>query len=183
MIGDLVRRVAEDVLRAEVPRGDAAAVVDHEHRVVGDAVEHQAHARLDFAQAPIRDAPLALATLDDELRVIERRRRVPAKLRHQPQVIVGKQRAAALDDEAHAPRLAVGRDRRDQQTCAEVDETILEAELAIGRPAEFRNAGRHDAADDAGAGGAGEVRERGDAGGGGDEVGGRRLRTNQDQDE
>ncbi len=73
LVGHLVARVAENVLRAGLPRRDAPAVIEHEQRVVLDAVEHQAHPRLDFAQPAFRGAALPLSGVGDELRVVEGR--------------------------------------------------------------------------------------------------------------
>ena len=106
LVRHLVARVAEHVLRAGLPGRDASTVVEHEHRVVLDAVEHQAHPRLDFAEPAVGGAALALAALGNQARVVERRGGVPRKLAEQPQVVLGKQRPAPLDDD-HAPQRCV----------------------------------------------------------------------------
>ena len=130
LIANLIGRVAEELLRAGVPRRHAPVVVEHEHRVVREAVEHEAHARLDLAQAAIGGALRPVSTLEEELGVIQGRGRVRAKMRERGQVVLGKERAASLHGGDDAPRVAVAADRRHQHARAEARELRRELRLA-----------------------------------------------------
>ena len=55
---DLGRRIALDALGAGIPAGDDAVRVQHEERIVGDAVDEQPELTLAFAQTILGLAPL-----------------------------------------------------------------------------------------------------------------------------
>ena len=61
---DLGRRVLVDALRAHVPVGDVAVRVEHEDRVVGDALDHHAKAPFAFHQRLLRLAALGDVVLE-----------------------------------------------------------------------------------------------------------------------
>ena len=62
---------AEDVLGARRPRDDAAAMVEHEQRVVLDRLEHQAHPRLDLPQTAVGGLARAFALVTHEVGVFQ----------------------------------------------------------------------------------------------------------------
>ena len=65
---DFRRRVLVDALRAHVPVGDVAVAIEHEDRVIGDALDDHAKAPLAFDQRLLRLAPLGDVVLAARLR-------------------------------------------------------------------------------------------------------------------
>ncbi|HET8584985.1 MAG TPA: hypothetical protein VFM89_04535, partial [Casimicrobiaceae bacterium] len=61
---DLVRRITADALRAGVPRDDAAVGIEHEDRVVDDAVDEQPESFFAFCQRLLVRAPLGQVARD-----------------------------------------------------------------------------------------------------------------------
>ncbi len=144
LVGHLVTGVPEHVVGADMPGDDAAMFVEHEHRVVLDAVEHQTHLRFGLAQTAIGRAPFPFARLGDQVAVVERHGGVAAELREQAQVVVREQRPATLDDEHDAPGMDARRHgRREYSRPVRTD---LGGDFRLARRREVRDR-RHRPAD------------------------------------
>ncbi len=116
-----------------MPARDPAGRVEHEHRVVLDAVEHQLDAGLDLAQAAVGGRAFLLAPFGDELGVVERGPGVAGHLRQHREVVFRKERPAPLGDHDDAPGVSGRTNRRNQHAFAIGPNRARDLRFALGR--------------------------------------------------